>query len=318
MLDAPLIISLLVFSATMLFIVAFLVHMSYMRGHQTLIEKIKQDGRALSVEEAAATVPSSQESPFKGRWLSIMTRLGGLAKPKEEEGITHIQRLFLRAGYRGKNATAIFFGSKVFCAATLLVLVFVLQLLKPGQMRFINITFFSIGFALLGFYLPNLWLSLKIARRKEALTLGLPDALDLMVVCAEAGMGLDAAMKRVGEEMTLSNRTVSEEFNLLNMELRAGKSRKDALKNLAWRTDLEEVNSLVTLVIQTDRFGTSVAQALRVHSDAMRTRRTQGVEELAAKLPIKLLFPTIFCIFPSLFLVILGPALLHAFRTLNN
>jgi tight adherence protein C len=150
------------------------------------------------------------------------------------------------------------------------------------------------------------------------LTLGLPDALDLLVVCAEAGMGLDAAMKRVGEEMKLSNKTINEEFRLLNLELRAGKSRKDALKNLALRTDLEEMNSLITLLVQTDRFGTSVAQALRVHYDAMRTRRTQRVEELAAKLPVKLLFPTIFCIFPSLFLVILGPGLLQAFRTLNH
>jgi tight adherence protein C len=317
MIDVPLIVSLLVFSATVFFVAAFLVHMGYMRGHQTLMHKIKQDGRTVT-EEGSGPASPSMDSPVKGQWLAILARLGRLAKPKEEEGITHIQRLFLRAGYRGKNATVIFFGSKVLCAAGLLVCVFVLQLLKPGQVKFFNLTFFSIGFALVGFYLPNLWLSLKTARRKEALTLGLPDALDLLVVCAEAGMGLDAAMKRVGEEMKLSNKTISEEFKLLNLELRAGKSRKDALKNLALRTGLEDVNSLVTLLVQTDRFGTSVAQALRVHSDAMRRRRTQKVEEVAAKLPIKLLFPTIFCIFPSLFLVILGPALLQAFRTLNN
>jgi tight adherence protein C len=318
MLDTPLIISLLVFTATLLFVVAFLVHLGYIRGHQTLVHRIKQDGLAVRSEEGTGSVPPSQDSALKGRWLAIMARLGGLVKPKGEEGVSHIQRLFLQAGYRGKNATVIFFGSKVLCAAALLICVFALQLVKPGQVRFLHLTLFSIGFALIGFYLPNLWLYLKIARRKEALTLGLPDALDLLVVCAEAGMGLDAAMKRVGEEMMLSNKTISEEFNLLNLELRAGKSRKDALKNLALRADMEEVSSLVTLLIQTDRFGTSVAQALRVHSDSMRTRRTQRVEEVAAKLPIKLLFPTIFCIFPSLFLVILGPALLQAFRTLNR
>jgi tight adherence protein C len=318
MLDTPLIISLLVFTATLLFVVAYLVHLGYIRGHQTLVQKIKQDGLAVGSEESTGPIPPSRDSALKGRWLAIMARLGGLVKPKGEEGVTHIQRLFLHAGYRGKNATVIFFGSKVLCAAALLICVFALQLIKPGQVRFLHLTLFSIGFALIGFYLPNLWLSLKIARRKEALTLGLPDALDLLVVCAEAGMGLDAAMKRVGEEMMLSNKAISEEFNLLNLELRAGKSRKDALKNLALRADMEEVSSLVTLLIQTDRFGTSVAQALRVHSDSMRTRRTQRVEEVAAKLPIKLLFPTIFCIFPSLFLVILGPALLQAFRTLNR
>lgn len=318
MLNAPLIISLLVFSSILLFVVAFLLYLGYVRGHQTILEKIKQSSAAVTPKEGAEPVPTFGDPVLKRRWLAIMARVGHLAKPKEEEGVGHIQRLFLRAGYRSKNATVIFFGSKVVCAAVLLVCVFVLQLLIPGPVRFINVTFFAIGFALIGVYLPNLWLALRIARRKEALTLGLPDALDLLVVCAEAGMGLDAAMKRVGEEMKLSNQTINEEFRLLNLELRAGKSRKDALKNLALRTDLEEMNSLITLLVQTDRFGTSVAQALRVHSDAMRTRRTQRVEELAARLPVKLLFPTIFCIFPSLFLVILGPGLLQAFRTLNH
>jgi tight adherence protein C len=314
MFDAPLIISFLVFSSTLLFVAAFLVHLGYVRGHQSLVQKIKQDGGAITFEGTAAQGVPSGDSTLKGRWLAIMTRLGGFARPKEEEAVTHIQKLFLRAGYRGKNSTVMFFGSKVLCAAGLLVCVFAFQLLKPGQVSLFYLTLFSIVFALAGFYLPNLWLYLKIVHRKEALTLGLPDALDLLVVCAEAGMGLDAAMKRVGEEMKLSSRTISEEFKLLNLELRAGKSRKDALKNLTLRTDLEDVNSLVTLLVQTDKFGTSVAQALRVHSDAMRVRRTQRVEELAAKLPVKLLFPTVFCIFPSLFLVILGPALLQAFR----
>ena len=127
-------------------------------------------------------------------------------------------------------------------------------------------------------------------------------------------MGLDAAINRVGEEMKLRCREVSEELRLLSLELRAGKMRRDALKNLALRTDSEDVNCFVTLLIQTDKFGTSIAQALRVQSDSMRTKRSQKVEELAAKLPVKLLFPTIFFIFPSLFLVLLGPALIRAFR----
>ncbi len=314
MLDAPLIVSLLVFGAVLLFAVAFLIHRGYVRERQMIVEKIKQGGSAVTPEEDAQPVPPPGNFALKQRWLAIVARLGQLAKPKEEEKASHIQKLFLRAGYRSKNATPIFLGSKIFCAAVLLVCVFVLQLVIPRQVRLVNATFLAIVFALVGFYLPNLWLALKIARRKEAVAVALPDALDLLVVCAEAGMGLDAAMKRVGEEMKLTNKTISEEFRLLNLELRAGKSRKDALKNLALRTDLEEVNSLTTLLVQTDRFGTSVAQALRVHSDSMRTRRTQKVEELAAKLPIKLLFPTIFCIFPSLFLVILGPGIIQAVR----
>jgi len=318
MISAPLIISVLVFSAIILFVSAALAYAGYLRGRQTIVEKIKHSDSVVLPEEEAPSAAPASESPLKTRWLALMTRLGKFTKPKDEEGVSHIQRRFLQAGYRSKNAVLIFFGSKVFCAAVLLVGVFVFQLLVPGPVRLVNATFVAIVFALIGLYLPNVWLMLKIARRKEALTIGFPDALDLLVVCTEAGMGLDAAMKRVGEEMKLSNKALSEELRLLNLELRAGKSRKDALKNLALRADLEEVNSLTTLLVQTDRFGTSVAQALRVHSDSMRTRRTQRIEELAAKLPVKLLFPTVFCIFPSLFLVILGPGIINASKVWNG
>ncbi len=318
MLAAPFLIAVLVFSATMLFAVALLVHLGYVRGHQTLVEKIRKTGDEYLTEETAETHLFPSSPALKRKWLDVITRIGDVFKPKETESITQVQKLFLRAGYHDKNATVLFFGLKVVCAAALLVLVFALHMLSPGHVKVLNVSLFCIGFAMLGFYLPNLWLSYKIARRQEMLTVGLPDALDLLVVCAEAGMGLDGAMKRVGEEMRLNNKAISEEFRLLNLEMKAGKTRKDALKNLAMRTGLDEMSSLITLLIQTDRFGTSVAQALRVQSEAIRTRRTQSVEELAAKLPIKLLFPTIFCIFPSLFLVILGPALLQAFRNWNN
>jgi tight adherence protein C len=137
-----------------------------------------------------------------------------------------------------------------------------------------------------------------------------------MVVCVEAGMGLDAAINRVGEEMKLRNEVVSEEFRLMGLELRAGKLRRDALRNLGIRTGLDEVKSLMTLLVQTDKFGTSVAQALRVHSDSMRTRRYQKAEEMAAKLPVKLIFPLILFILPSLFVVVVGPAVIRLFRIL--
>ena len=127
-------------------------------------------------------------------------------------------------------------------------------------------------------------------------------------------MGLDAAIKRVGDEMRLSSKVLSDEFRLLNLEMRAGKDRRDAMRSLADRIGLDEVSSWVTLLIQTDRFGTGIAQALRVHSDSMRAKRALRVEELAAKLPVKLLFPTILCIFPSLFLVIMGPAMVRIWR----
>ncbi len=155
---------------------------------------------------------------------------------------------------------------------------------------------------------------MRTSRRKNKILEGLPDALDLMVVCVETGMGLDATINRVAEEIGLGHKILSDELKLMNLEIRAGKSREDALRDLATRTGLEDMNSLVTLLIQTDRFGTSVAQALRVYSDSVRTKRYQRAEEIAAKLPIKLMLPLILLIFPSLFVVILGPAAVRVYR----
>ena len=163
--------------------------------------------------------------------------------------------------------------------------------------------------ALVGFYLPNLWVKLRISSRKEKIQRGLPDALDLMVVCVEAGTGLDAALNRTAEEMKKTHSVLAEELSLVNMEIRAGKPRQDALKNLAWRTDLEDVSNLTTLLIQTEKFGTSIAQALRVHSDFMRTKRFQRAEEFAQKMPVKLLFPLALFILPMFLLITLGPVI---------
>jgi len=173
-------------------------------------------------------------------------------------------------------------------------------------------TFLAVG----GFYLPNLWLQNRIERRKEQIFKGFPDALDLMVVCVEAGMGLDSAVTRVAKEMKLNNKVISDEFRIYNLEMRAGKLRRDALKNLGMRCGVPEVDNLVTLLIQTDKFGTSISQSLKVYSDTMRVQRMQRAEEIAAKIPLKLLFPLIFFIFPSLFVAILGPAAINIYRVL--
>ena len=143
---------------------------------------------------------------------------------------------------------------------------------------------------------------------------GLPDALDLLVVCVEAGMGLDQAINRVAEEIKLTNDVLSDEFKLFNLEMRAGKPRQEAMKDLALRIDLEDMNNLVNLLIQTDRFGTSIAQALTVYSDTFRTKRFMHAEEVAAKLPVKLVLPLILFIFPSLFVAIAGPAAIRVFQ----
>jgi tight adherence protein C len=172
--------------------------------------------------------------------------------------------------------------------------------------------------AILGFYAPDIWLRVRTARRKDKILKGIPDALDILVVCVEAGMGLDAAIKRVADEIRLTNKPLSDELKLFNLELLAGKARQDALKNLALRTDLEDIKSLVTLIIEADKFGTSISKALRVYSDSFRTKRYLRAEEVAAKLPVKLILVLILFIFPSHFVVILGPTAIRIYQVLLN
>jgi tight adherence protein C len=222
----------------------------------------------------------------------------------------------VRAGYYGKNDPVVLYGSKTVMAVLLLFIFVIIRFTALPALPAQKFLALLMIFAIAGFYLPDYYLYRRTRDRKRKNFEGFPDALDLMVVCVEAGMGLDAAIKRVGDEMTLKNKVLSDEFRILSLELRAGKPRADALRNLAMRTDLEDVSSLVTLLIQTDRFGTRVAQALRVHSDAMRTKRYQRAEEAAAKLPVKMVFPLIVFIFPSLFVTIIGPGIIRIYRTL--
>jgi len=306
-----LLISVLVFVAIMLFCSGMYFYANYRKEHRELTKRLKQTEDRIQIEDR-----TNLFSPIKTHLVRIVGSLGGRVKPKTEGELSHLRKKFLKAGYRGENVTVTFFGVKTFMAILLaagfiLVRLIILKTLSP-----LHFLLFLVLFALIGFYLPDLWLRMKIDRRKEEIFRGFPDALDLLVVCVEAGVGLDAAINRVGEEMKLSNKVLSDEFRVLNLELRAGKSRHDALRNLALRTDLEDVSSFVTLLIQTDKFGTSVAQALRTHSDFMRTRRRQRAEEIAAKLPVKLVFPLILFIFPALFVAIIGPAVIRIFRVL--
>jgi tight adherence protein C len=275
-----------------------------------LVERIQRTGDEPDREERNIL------GEMKGHWLGFFTSLGRLVGPKSDREISGSRKEFLMAGYREENAPVIFWGAKVLLAILTAVIFISIRLLIAKPMPSLYLTLLTVLFALASFHLPNLWLRVKIARRKEMIRAGLPDALDLMVVCVVAGSGLDAAINRVAQEMGLSNKPVSQEFELLSLELRAGKSRQDALRNLALRTDLEDLSSLATILIQAERFGTSIAQALRVHSDSMRTKRFQTAEELAAKLPVKLIFPLVLFILPSLFVVILGPAAITIFRTL--
>ena len=249
---------------------------------------------------------------------TTVSRFGEKFRPQTGSDLSKTRTRLVRAGYYGDRAAVQFFGSKVVLALALPVLFLIVKLTLLQPLPAQKIMTLLLCSAVGGFYLPDLYLYRKTRDRKRIIFEAFPDALDLMVVCAEAGMGLDAAIKRVGDEMAAKSRFLSDELKLLSIELRAGKTRVEALRNLAYRTDLEDVSSLVTLLIQTDRFGTRVAQALRVHSDSMRTKRYQRAEEVAAKMPVKILFPLVIFILPATILTLLGPGIIKFYRVMNN
>lgn len=224
--------------------------------------------------------------------------------PRSPEEVGVVQRRLILAGYRKDSHVNVFYGAKVVVPVLLCVLATVTKAYNYGPI-------FVYGIAAgLGFLLPDFWLGNRISARQLKIRLGLPEALDLMVICVEAGLGVDQAMLRVSDELKLSQPEIADELNLVNLEERAGRPRADAWRNMAARTDVDSVRALVAMLIQTDAFGTSIAKALRVHSDGLRTQRRQQAEEQAAKTTVKLVFPLVFCIFPSLFLVVLGPSLI--------
>ena len=310
-----LLISASAFVAVVLLGLVVLFHASHHQAQSMFKKRIQNINREFSCGKE--TITSSFKDHLKNRLMGFLGSLGQrFTNPKTEEQLSRLRQKFLQAGIRKENAPLVFMGVKALGAVSLVIAFSLLKVFSPRVLPPLTFMMGCVLVALMGFYLPTLWLHHKTAGRRERILRGLPDALDLMVVCAEAGVGLDSAINRVGEEMKLNNEPLSEEFKLLGLELRAGKQRRDALANLAVRTDVEDVRSLTSLLVQTERFGTSIAQALRVHSDAMRTLRFQRAEEVAAKLPVKLLFPLIFFIFPSLFVTILGPAMIRIYRTL--
>jgi tight adherence protein C len=169
---------------------------------------------------------------------------------------------------------------------------------------------FAVMAAMVGYMIPSFTVSYYVAKRKKQISNGLPDALDLLIVCLEAGLGIDQAISKCAEELTLAYPALAEEMRMINVEGRAGKPRIEAFKNFAERTKVDDVRALVSMLIQTDRFGTSVAQALRTHADVSRTKRRQRAEEKAAKIGVKLVFPLVFCLFPAFYVVTLGPAII--------
>lgn len=247
------------------------------------------------------------------KWLIRVVQQIGEKIPisPQDAGVT--RRYLIAAGYRSDTAARIFYGIKLVSGAGLLAVALVARVYIPNPI--LSIIVVPAGVAA-GFFLPNLILEKMIDRRQERLRMSLPDALDLMVVCMEAGLGLDQAIANVSRELLRTHREISEEFGLVTLEMRAGKRRAEALKNLADRAAEGELRKLVATMIQADRFGTSIAEALRTHSEFMRVRRRQDAEERAAKVGVKLVFPIFFFILPAMLVVAAGPGMLQLFKGL--
>jgi tight adherence protein C len=253
--------------------------------------------------------PESKWSDYVKRTEDVIKPLGALV-PRSPDDLSRQERRLVKAGIRRKDGAALFYGMKV----SLAILLFIIM--TASQVFSSNLILSGLLALLFGLMIPDLWLNQKIFARTNLIQLALPNALDLTVVCVEAGMGLDQALMRIGKEMERAFPDLSDEIHVLGIEINAGRKRADALRNLGKRTGSKDLQSLTATLIQTDRFGTSIAQSLRVFSETMRVTRRLRAEENAAKMTIKMLIPMVFFIFPALFIVIMGPAVIAIIQQL--
>lgn len=294
-----------VFLATVLIIIGLTYWL--MSGTSTVDRRLREIAEGGRIESHTTYT----EGAFNVSWVEPVMKL---VEPSEGWEQSILRSRLVRAGYRENRALHVLYAVKIIVAVAL-PLIFILPLmfgaLAAAKYSTMILLFAATGIA--GFFLPDFFLERKATRRRRDFEEGFPDAMDMLVVCVEAGLGLDAAIQRVGKEIVNSHPELGVEFSLISLELRAGKGRAAALRSLAERTGLDDVRALTSILIQAEHFGTSIAEALREHSNEMRTLRLQRAKERAAKLPVKLIFPIIFFIFPALFLVVLGPALVRIY-----
>lgn len=256
------------------------------------------------------------QGPWLTRFLKLTGPLAKLSVPEGDWEKSALRTRFMTAGLRNPNAPTLFFGAKTGLAITLPFITYIVLSASRSHYGANVLLMWLLVAAAFGYYLPNLLLAQRIQTRQRDIFNSFPDALDLMTVCVEAGLGMDAALGRVANEIGLKSPLLADELNLVTLELRAGNTKERALRNLALRTGVEDVDALVAMLIQAERFGTSVADSLRIQSEQLRTKRRQRAEEMAAKIALKLLFPLIFFIFPSLLVVLMGPAFIQIYRVL--
>jgi tight adherence protein C len=306
--------------ATCLFLVLLLICLSayqFYKGRASRRKLLEKVNPSVPVELSRPVMGKDQKSVFKP-FLSIFTKIGRHKKPPKDKNYSKLSVKFYRAGWYGPGVFAVFWGAKIFFAVLLPTLFYLIFNFVGFQLVPIYTLFIMGLLALLGLNLPSGWLALTMRFRKEKLFRAFPDAMDLLVICIEAGVGMDAAFKRVGSEIALTHPELSQELKIYSQELRIGRERREALRNLAQRTNIQDVRSLVSLVIQTDRFGTSVADALKVYADTFREKRMQRAEEKASKLPGKMIVVAMMFIFPVIYVVTLGPFILSAIEVFKK
>ena len=271
-------------------------------------------GRLRGVAGDTETNPETTGREWQARFVEAAKPVAKLATPTSDLEISNVRAKFMHAGIRSESAPILYFALKAILAIALPALLLLLTNVRAAQ-GYQPLLFLLLAGSF-GYYLPNVVLTRLTLMRQRELFESFPDALDLVIVCVEAGISLDASIARAAAEIGLRSTKLAEELSLVGLELRVGASRERALRNLATRTGVDEIASFVAMMLQADRFGTSVADSLRIHADTLRVRRRQRAEEQAAKIPLKMLFPLIFCIFPSLLLVLMGPALIQVYRIL--
>ncbi|MEM5389006.1 type II secretion system F family protein [Paraburkholderia phymatum] len=273
-------------------------------------------GSLTSNERPSTEGVDGEEAQWVKKLAEASKPIAKLAIPKDGWEGSALRMKFMHAGWRNESAPGVYFAAK-----TLLVFGLPLVCVVTAGPYLSNekselLLVLLLVLAGIGYYLPNFALARRVRQRQQTIFEDFPDALDLLTVCVEAGLGLDAALMKVADEMHVKSRTLSDELQLLVLELRAGMGKESALKNLALRTGVQEIDVLVAMLIQAERFGTSLGDSLRVHSDNLRLKRRLKAEEAAGKIAVKLLFPLMFCIFPTLMLVLLGPAFIQIVRVL--
>jgi tight adherence protein C len=276
-------------------------------GETDIIARLRQvSGFATSTEEP--NFGEKQAAKVRG----TIADLGKILPTPSAKGASKETLLMIRAGFRDPQSILVIRGFKVLFPIALLAVIYFTGIYLSNPFLYFP------GALLIGYLVPDFWLTWQVRRRQTRLRRSLPDALDLLVICVEAGLGLDQAILKVSQDLRITHKELSDEFQLVNLEMRVGKTRIEALHELARRTGLDDIKSLVAMLVQTERFGTSIAQSLRVYSDDMRIRRRQRAEEMSAKTSVKMVPVLVFFIFPALMVVILGPGVITIMKHFSS